>query len=59
MKKVILGFAALAIVAGSVPALTSAASAETIVVHKGHRDWHPHPHHKVVIIKHGHHHDHD
>jgi hypothetical protein len=54
MKK--LGFAILALTAISI-ALPTIASAETIVVKHGghmHRDWHPHHHDRMVVIKHRH-----
>jgi hypothetical protein len=67
MKK--LGFVILALSAISL-ALPSIASAETVVIKNGghrhldraraefhpHRDWHPHRHDRVVIVK-RHHHD--
>jgi hypothetical protein len=54
MKKFAYIVAAIAVAAPSI------ASAETIVVKHGHggmhRDWHPHHHDRVVVIKHGRHH---
>jgi hypothetical protein len=65
MKKLGYAIAALALIAVAAPSI---ASAETVVVRHGgghhwdrshaefgrHRDWHPHHHDKVVIIKHRH-----
>ena len=53
MKKIAIVIAALTTVAIAAPSI---ASAETIVVRHGHRDWHPHHHDRVVIVHHGHHH---
>jgi hypothetical protein len=57
MRKLALALSALAIVGFAAPLVTSA-SAETVIVKKHHHDW-DRPHHKTVIIKHGHDHDHD
>jgi hypothetical protein len=57
MKKISYVIAALAAIAIAAPSI---ASAETVVVRHGgmHRDhgWHHH-HDRMVIVKHGHHHD--
>ena len=54
MKKFGYVIAALAAIVIAAPSI---ASAETVIVKHGHRDWHPHHHHdRMVIIKH--HHDH-
>jgi hypothetical protein len=65
MKKLGYAIAALGLIAVAAPSI---ASAETIVIKHGghhmdraraeyrmHREWHPHHHDKVVIIKHRHH----
>lgn len=52
MRKIILGLAALATIGIAMPAVTTQASAKTIIVKKGHPHWHPHPHHKVIVVKH-------
>jgi hypothetical protein len=62
MKKLGYAIAALGLIAVAAPSI---ASAETIVIKHGghhfdrsraeyrmHRDWHPHHHDKVVIVKH-------
>jgi hypothetical protein len=63
MKKLGYAIAALALIAIAAPSI---ASAETVVIrggghhhmdrsraeYRGHRDWHPHHHDKVVIVKH-------
>jgi hypothetical protein len=57
MKKFAYIVAAIAAIAVAAPSIVSA---ETIVVKHGHggmhRDWHPHHHDRVVVIKHGRHH---
>jgi hypothetical protein len=64
MKKLGYAIAALGLIAIAAPSI---ASAETIVIKRGghhydrsraeyrmHRDWHPHHHDRVVIVKHRH-----
>jgi hypothetical protein len=65
MKKLGYAIAALGLIAIAAPSI---ASAETVVIRhgghhydrsraefRGHRDWHPHHHDRVVIVKHRHH----
>jgi hypothetical protein len=54
MKKFGYVIAALAAIVIAAPSI---ASAETVIVKHGHghRDWHPHHHDRMVVIKHGHH----
>jgi hypothetical protein len=58
MKKFGYIIAALATIAFAAPSI---ASAETVVVKHGgmHHEWHHHWHHhdRMVMVKHGHHHD--
>jgi hypothetical protein len=52
MKKFGLIVAALATIAIAAPSI---ASAETVVIKRHeHRDWHPHHHDRMVVIKHDH-----
>ena len=53
MKKIAVVIAALTAIAIAAPSI---ASAETIVVKHGHRDWHPHHHDHVVVVHRGHRH---
>jgi len=57
MKKFGFIIAALATIAIAAPSI---ANAETVVIKHGHggmhRDWHPHHHDRVVVIKRGHRH---
>jgi Ni/Co efflux regulator RcnB len=57
MRKIVLTLAALAAVGFVLPAATTSASAETVVIKKGHRDhgwhrgWHEGRRHDRVVVR--------
>jgi hypothetical protein len=62
MRKTLLALAALAAFGIALPVATNSASAETVIIKKGHRDngWHRGHHRERVVIREGRRHrDHD
>ena len=53
MRKIVLTLAAIAAVGLALPVTSNSASAETVVIKKTHRDWHPMRHRDRVVIREG------
>ena len=53
MRKIVLTLAALAAVGIALPVASNSASAETVIIKKSHRDWHPMRHRDRVVVREG------